>query len=345
MKGLKNRVIKIKNLLRLIGKERKSVVSTTLSQKIYCYRRGFLSESSIIYNFKENNSQHFLSDYARFTKTPFLNIDFGYLIDNKFLFDLYFSNTIKSLGLISSGTLFANDDVKPLIPEVFNLLNVGKSLVIKPLGGGGGFGILFISLDKDRLIVNGKASSDIDLLSKLSSTKGYILYEHFNQWGFSHKFYPSSLNTLRVVTMIDPNTKQPFIPTAVHRFGTQQSGNVDNWSNGGLSANIDIETGFMGKAVAYPTKGRLEWHSAHPDSGEQIEGIQIPAWSRVKEMILKNATKISMIPYVGWDVVISNDEIFILEANTNSDVNLLQVHRPLLSIPRVKEFFTNHRII
>ena len=345
MKRLKKSIIRIKNFIRLLNRERKSVVSTTLSQKIHCYSRGFLSESSIIYNFKVNNSKYYLTDYARYTKAPFLNIDFGYLIDNKFLFDLYFSNTIKGLGLICSGVFYGNDDAKPVLPVIYNLLRSGKSLVIKPLAGGGGFGILFVSVNKDRLIVNGKASNDIELLTELNSSKGYILYNHFNQKGFSHLFYPPSLNTLRVVTMIDPKTKQPFIPIAVHRFGTKQSGNVDNWSNGGLSANINIETGFMGKAVAYPVKGKLEWHSVHPDSRAQIEGIQIPVWNRVKEMVLSSANKISMIPYIGWDVVISDNDIYILEANTNSDVNLLQVHKPLLLINGVTEFFNYHKVL
>ncbi|MBS4014231.1 MAG: hypothetical protein KGZ97_10825 [Bacteroidetes bacterium] len=345
MISLKDRFVRLKNTLRLIRKERKSSVSTSFWQKVFCYSRGFLSESYVIYNFKENNHKDYLSDYRRFVKTPFINTNFGYLIDNKFIFDLYFSNTIKSLGLINSGLLFAKDEVKPLTTAINELLSKGCSLVIKPLGGGGGFGILFLKSTPSGNYINDESYSDESLRSKLKDPKGYILYNHFNQLGFSNSFYPQALNTLRVVTMINPKTQEPFIPIAVHRFGTFKSGNVDNWSSGGLSAGIDVDTGKMGKAVAYLRKDKLEWQSVHPDTGKQIEGVVIPNWLKVKEIILQTARKTSMIPYVGWDVVLSNDDVFILEANTNSDVNLLQVHKPLLTIPGVREFFKSKGVL
>jgi len=101
----------------------------------------------------------------------------------------------------------------------------------------------------------------------------------------------------------------------------------------------------MGKAVAYPRKGALQWHSAHPDTNVPIEGVVVPNWENVKNEVLRLAKNISMIHYIGWDVVLSNNDIFILEANTNSDVNLLQVHKPLLTIPGVLEFFKSKRIL
>lgn len=345
MSGLKDRIIRIKNFTRMIKKERKSPIKTTFWEKFFCYSKGFLSESFLIYNFKNNNPKFYLSDYHRFVRTPFININFGYLIDNKFLFELYFSNAIKSLGLVNSGSIFYKETVKPLASSITSLLDQGHNLVIKPLGGGGGFGIIFLSSSLQGHCINGYPYTEDSLLAMLKSPKGYILYDHFIQQGFSSNFYPQSLNTLRVVTMINPENSEPFIPIAVHRFGTSQSGNVDNWSNGGLSSCIDIETGIMGKAVAYPRRGKLEWHSIHPDTGIPIEGVKVPNWDKVKSEVLKSAKNISMIHYIGWDVVLSNNEIFILEANTNSDVNLLQVHKPLLAISGVTEFFKSKGVL
>lgn len=345
MNNLKSRGLKVMNLIRLILKEIKSEVSTTFSQKAYCYLKGFLAESSIVYNFKQSGSQNYLSDYARFIKTPFIDINYSYLIDNKFLFDLYFSNTIKSIGLIDSGLLFGRGVAKPVYPVIQEKLNSGKGLVLKPLMGGGGSGILFISLNNNQLMVNGYVNRDTELSLTLSSLNQYVLYDHFNQKGFSRHFYTHSLNTLRVLTMINPITNEPFIPITVHRFGTSRSGNVDNWSSGGICSEIDLETGKLSKAVGYPIKGKLEWHSSHPDSGVQIEGEIVPNWENIKQFVLEAAKKTAMIPYIGWDIVLSNEEIYILEANSNSDVNLLQVHRPLLSIPGVKEFFKYHKVL
>ncbi len=332
-------------MMRLINKELESTVSTPFLIKIFCYTRGFLSESYLIYNFKDNHPSDYLSDKARYIKTPFIDYNFGYLIDNKLLFDLYSSNTIKALGLLTSGLLFTRNDVQNAVEEINNYLNSDSGLVIKPIKGGGGFGIIFLERDNNQIIINGCVASINKLEPILSSTNGFMLYKQFKQQGFSQKIYPYSLNTIRILTMIDPISKQPFIPIAVHRFGTKASGNLDNWSNGGLSACIDIESGEMGKAIAYPRKGKLEWYTTHPQTGEKINGIVVPNWHKIKEMILNEAQKISMIPYVGWDVVLSGDQILILEANTNSDVNLLQVHKPLLAINGVKDFFKYHKVL
>jgi cell division septal protein FtsQ len=43
---------------------------------------------------------------------------------------------------------------------------------------------------------------------------------------------------------------------------------------------------------------------------------------------------------VGWDVLVdATGESVILEANRNSDVNLLQVHGGLLAEPRIRQFY------
>ena len=41
--------------------------------------------------------------------------------------------------------------------------------------------------------------------------------------GFAGKIFLVSVNTMRIGTMIDPFTGEPFITYAVHRFGSPQS--------------------------------------------------------------------------------------------------------------------------
>ena len=348
MKRLKKISVWINNTRRLLRKETLSPLHVPLYKRMNPLLTGFLSEASVIYDFRNQNRKLYLSDYKRFVKTPFINLDFGYLLDNKLVFDSYFSgmaNIIPGEGLIHKGKIYRDNDVKDAVEEIFRLLDAGTELVIKPLSGGGGHGILFLSPEGEEVKINGTLFSREDANTRISSLPNRIFYKRFMQQGFSHRIFPGALNTIRMITMISPETGLPFIPLAVHRFGTAKSRHVDNWSSGGLSAIIDMGSGILGKAVAYPEHGRLTWHSYHPDTGIEIEGQKIPQWEKIKAEILALAENVSMIPYIGWDVVLSDEKIYILEANTNSDVNLLQVHTPLLSLPGVKEFFTHHKIL
>ena len=46
--------------------------------------------------------------------------------------------------------------------------------------------------------------------------------------------------------------------------------------------------------------------------------------------------------FLGWDVVVTADGIRLLEGNANTGMNVLQVHGPLLSDPRIRRFYESH---
>src|SRR5699024_4774832 len=105
----------------------------------------------------------------------------------------------------------------------------------------------------------------------------------------------------------------------------------DNWTQGGLSCWVDVETGVLGKGARHPkVSGKLEWFEKHPDTDAQIEGSVIPNWDKIKNDLLNAVNKSEHLTYVGWDVVIIDDGFRIIEGNSMPDVNLLQVHKPLL---------------
>jgi hypothetical protein len=143
---------------------------------------------------------------------------------------------------------------------------------------------------------------------------------------------------------VDPDTGEAFVATAVHRFGNKDSIPVDNWSRGGLSSRIDLETGELGPGATYPRHGEVIFHDDHPDTGTRIRGVCIPGWSQLKHRLLDMAQAWSFIPYVGWDIIVADDDTWLLEGNNYSDVNLLQVHGPLLRDPRVRRFYRYHGV-
>ncbi len=85
-------------------------------------------------------------------------------------------------------------------------------------------------------------------------------------------------------------------------------------------------------------------YSYHPDTKQQIEGVHIPGWKSMTACLLAVLTQIPCLKYVGWDIIMTDDGFVLLEGNNCSDVNLLQVHRPLLADSRVRAFYEHHGV-
>lgn len=316
-------------------------------QACSCWCSGFLPESHIIYNFNQNNRKDYLSDLRRASFTSSINGGNSLILDEKFIFSRYLQDeetVIQPIAFVKTGKMFDWQLTKPVELDYLHAKARAQEFVVKPSGGGGGFGIYFIKYDNGWYL-EGKKIDDKDLFKKIISTKGALIYRRELQTGFASYINPGSLNTIRILTMIDPSTGEPFIASSVFRCGTVRSGSVDNWSNGGLSVAIDLQNGTLSKGVAFPYGGKLTWYDRHPDTGVQIEGFVIPDWEKLKIAVLDLASKLYFVPYIGWDIVPMDGFFKILEANSNSDVNLLQVHKPLLTSKRVKEFYKYYGVL
>ncbi|MBA3258448.1 MAG: hypothetical protein H0T68_03145, partial [Gemmatimonadales bacterium] len=168
------------------------------------------------------------------------------------------------------------------------------------------------------------------------------------QGPFWERLFPETANTLRVLTLWHPDDLTPFIARAVQRVGTADTVPTDNWSGGGISVPVDLATGRLGAGRLHPLKsGRPDQPvTHHPDTGTPIEGAVIPGWSRVADAVLRAAGGLPFNRIGGWDVLVDGDgEPVVVEANANSDVNLLQVHGGLLAEPRVRRFYQTFGVV
>ena len=66
-------------------------------------------------------------------------------------------------------------------------------------------------------------------------------------------------------------------------------------------------------------------HEVHPDSGAKIKGAVIPGWQDIKKEILALANKVSFMHFIAWDILVTEEGICIIEANTSSGVNIIQL--------------------
>ncbi len=133
------------------------------------------------------------------------------------------------------------------------------------------------------------------------------------------KLNKSSLNTIRIVTFRKDNKIN--IVFAGIRIGAEGK-EVDNLSQGGSVARIDIETGKISSPFFSSSTKKV--FSTHSDF--EIIGFQIPYWNELIEYTLKIADKIPQIQSVAWDIAVTEDGPDIIEGNNSYGCNIMQLY-------------------
>lgn len=204
-------------------------------------------------------------------------------------------------------------------------------LVVKPAGGQQGYDVTVVG-EIDYASGRGVARTGEEirleeLLTSVHATStrgfpGYVLQAEAAQHPEIARLSPTVTNTLRVVTLV--SDEAVHVLSVVMRLG--RAGNMtDNWEQGGLGVPVDPQTGVMGKAVLKPKHGG-ERVAAHPDTGVCLVGERLPFVAESVELSRRAALLLPGVRSVGWDVLITEDGPVLLEANSDWDLQLSQVH-------------------
>ncbi|MBA3521235.1 MAG: hypothetical protein H0T90_01855 [Gemmatimonadales bacterium] len=336
--------------------ERRTHVSIPLRRKLEMWRRGFFAESAILYDLPRNDPSE-LRQRLSVSPDDRARQRVGRTVQSK----AGAARLPARSGLPPGGNrrLPAR---RPIFAEPFTdreryitsgdclqLLQVeGARYVVKPEDGRHGEGVFLLECRDGRLLRRrGQDTQPLDLDAFLKQAaagppRGTFIERWVEQGPFWERLFPDSANTLRVLTLWHPDDLTPSIARAVQRIGTTDTVPADNWSGGGVSVPIDLATGRLGVGRLHPLKsGRQEQRvTHHPDTGTPIEGAVIPGWSRVADTVLRAAGGLPFNRMGGWDVLVDREGVpVVVEANANSDVNLLQVHGGLLADPATRRFY------
>ena len=130
----------------------------------------------------------------------------------------------------------------------------------------------------------------------------------------------TTLNTIRVITMLDPQGT-PHIMATAGRFGRKGSV-VDNFHGGGVGVVIDKNTG---KVISTSIDRKHNRSIVHPDSKAVLLGLQYPEWDKVIDLAYKAALTIPEARHIGWDICITKDgNVDLIEGNDRTGYDLLQ---------------------
>lgn len=236
-------------------------------------------------------------------------------LSNKKEFNKMFDDIVKRDWIIS-------DECS--LEEFQNFCDKKNGIIVKPMEEGGGKGIYKIDLDDN---------NKVEGIYKSLKEHHFIIEEIIVQHRDLRKLNPSSVNTVRVYSVSHNGCIS--ITGATLRVGNGL-GVTDNYSRGGLAAEIDIDSGIViSRAVSQNADSVI----VHPCSGEIILGLRIPEWESIKKMVEKAHERVAVLGYVGWDVVVCEDNsITFLEANTCAGVELQQ-HPALIGKKPIYEKF------
>jgi hypothetical protein len=247
-------------------------------------------------------------------------------------------------GLARAGRIEWVDPDAAATGDVVALARKLGRLVVKPLRGFRGIGVRVVRAEGEQLTVN-RRSVDAATLRRFDPRFEWMVCEHLDQGRYAAGLFEKSVNTVRVVTLIDPESERPFVAGAVQRMGVAASEPVDNNQAGGISAAVDLETGRLSRAVRCAADGRPVWFDAHPDSGARFEELAVPRWQQVRDEVLHLAAHFPRNPFVGWDVALLDEGIAVIEGNHNPGMEVMQVHGPFLRNARIRRFFEHHGVL
>jgi hypothetical protein len=97
---------------------------------------------------------------------------------------------------------------------------------------------------------------------------------------------------------------------------------ADNFGAGGLASPVALDDGRLGPAVF---KSRPGVFAAHPDTGADILGRNLPHWPEVTRLAVAAHREFKALPSIGWDIAITEDGPVIVEGNSEWGTNVIQL--------------------
>ncbi len=327
----------------LLLDERKYPARVPPAERLRAWRLGLLSESYRSYRWMGVDLRLFLNDVERYVRTPFVNGDAAKLLNDKLLFHEVVAphaRTPEILGWILQGRWHSVGSPEHADPARSILgAEPGARFVVRMRTGGGGRSIAFLEVRDGEVLLDGRAYGPERLDELWRTFQDHLVTRFVDQGSYARTIFPAATNTLRALTMRDPDTGRAFLAAAIHRFGTSASAPLDNVGKGGLWCEVDVDAGTLGRAVTRVVGYRPEFRTNHPETGERITSVALPRWPEAVETLLRLHDALPLVRQVGWDLVLADDGPWIIEGNNYSGIDIFQVFGPLLTDPRVERFY------
>lgn len=234
---------------------------------------------------------------------PYLNeFAFQPTLENKIYFD-YIMHDIKKPKIFIkyvNGFLMNGENEFIDFTELENIIKEQKELIIKPIDLEKGTGV-------KKLKISENYEESLNEIKRRMDNQEFIIQEFITQSPQISKFNPSSVNTIRVISLLINNRVE--ILSAILRVGATGL-DVDNYDKGGDCRSIDKDGKLDGYLIH---RGKISTLDRY---GNPVEKVEIIGFDKVVKEIKKIHPRIPHLRWIGWDFAIDqNYEPVFIELN------------------------------
>lgn len=182
------------------------------------------------------------------------------------------------------------------------------TIMVKPVDATGGNGIFKLDM----------TGMDIEqVYNELLESGRTLIEEYVVQHDDMNKLCPSSVNTLRIVTLRKNN--KTHIMLRVIRIGDGLH-DVDNFHSGGMYSYFNEDGVIICPAMDRENK----IYTKHPVTKTKIEGFKIPYYKEAINLAIEASKKVPQVTYVGFDIAITNKGPILIEGNETPGYDVYQ---------------------
>lgn len=181
-----------------------------------------------------------------------------------------------------------------------------------------------------------KCLEDLFMSFRVAYPKGMIVEEPVLQSEAMGRLHPSSVNTVRAVTVkMKDRLEILFMMLRIGQGGSF----VDNGSAGGVFCDVDVERGVVTAAADHTNKEMTE----HPTTGVPLIGFEIPDFAELKSLLHTLANSIDGANFIGWDMAHTDQGWVMIEANSCPQMTSIQILRKKGIKPRMQKLCREFR--
>lgn len=312
------------------------------ADKEWLCERGYAPRKVGWYGLTKENCSNYLSDYVFYRGDTYMDNTFLQLFEHKLntyimlapfkdYMPVHFFYLRNNKALPIGGEKIPYESVMEMIQK--------QPIAAKSCRGGHGRGFFKFSYESGNYYINNNLVTAGEVEETIKKLDDYILTEYVEQHHlFKELCGPEAFPAaIRCITIYD-ETDGPQLTSSIIRLGSRGGGLVTDY-HGTIYCGIKIETGKMFKPIWREDDLTFNRIQVHPDTNNALEGIEIPNWHILKELILRVSAYLPWTPYLVTDLIPTDTGFKILEINSHGQARNCEAHYPFCLNKYQKKLF------